>query len=118
MTHPRAVRAGRVARAAVLLAVVMGAACADNTRSLLSGASAVPPEVEQACTFATAKCTHCHPIERVVLSRGIGVERWQLYINQMRLKPSSGISPDDADVVFRCLRFIEELCLECKQRRS
>jgi len=102
----------------VLIAGWMGASCADTPRSLLAGASVVPSDIEQACTFATMKCTHCHPIERVVLSRGMGVERWQMTINQMRLKPSSGISPSDADIVFRCLRFIEESCIECKQRRS
>jgi hypothetical protein len=113
---------GRVEKIAMLIVVLfagwMGASCADTPRSLLSGASVVPPDIEQACTFATMKCTHCHPIERVVLSRGIGVERWQMTINHMRLKPSSGISPSDADVVFRCLRYIEESCIECKQRRS
>ncbi len=115
-------KSGRVEKiamwVAVLLAGWMGASCADTPRSLLSGASVVPPDIEQACTFATMKCTHCHPIERVVLSRGIGVGRWQMTINQMRLKPSSGISPSDADVVFRCLQYIEESCIECKQRRS
>jgi hypothetical protein len=115
-------RAGRVEQIVmsilVALASSMAAACADTPRGLLSGASVVPPDIEQACTFATMKCTHCHPIERVVLSRGIGVERWQTTINHMRLKPSSGISPSDADVVFRCLQYIEESCIECKQRRS
>jgi len=101
-----------------LLAGSMAAACADTPRGLLSGASVVPPDIEQACTFATMKCTHCHPIERVVLSRGVGVGRWRMTIDEMRLKPSSGISPNDADVVFRCLRYIEESCIECKQRRS
>ena len=114
--------AGRVNMVAVWLFVwlagVIGASCADTQRSLLAGATVVPPDIEQACTFATMKCTHCHPIDRVVLSRGIGTGKWRMTIDEMRLKPSSGISPNDADIVFRCLRYIEESCIECKQRRS
>lgn len=41
-----------------------------------------------------------------------------MYVEQMRLKPSSGISPTDAEVIFRCLRFVEEDCVDCKQGRS
>lgn len=105
------------ARCVIAIAVVLGA-CADSPHNLLSGASAVPPEIEQACTFTTTKCSHCHPIERVVLARGIGVNRWQMTVEQMRLKPSSGISLGDTEIVFRCLRFIEDDCLGCKQGRS
>jgi len=112
-------RIGRdAARLAALVFVLCGASCADTPRGLLVGAPTAPPEIQQACTFATMKCSHCHPIERVVLSRGIGARRWQLTIEQMRLKPSSGISPNDADVVFRCLQFIEQSCIDCKQGRS
>jgi hypothetical protein len=97
--------------------MLLAASCAEAPRSLLSGAPVVPPEIEQACSFTTMKCTHCHPIERVVLARGGGFGRWQITVEQMRLKPSSGISLNDADIVFRCFRFIEESCLECRQRR-
>ena len=95
----------------------LGASCADAPRSLLPSTAAAPPEIQQACTFATTKCSRCHPIDRIVVARGIGARRWQFYIEQMRLKPSSGISPRDADVVFRCLQFIEESCIDCKQGR-
>ena len=94
------------------------AACVDAPRSLLSGVPNPPSEVEQACALATAKCARCHPIDRVVVSRGIGMGRWQMYVEQMRLKPSSGISLRDEDIIFRCLRFIEEACTECKQGHS
>lgn len=112
--------AGRAGWIAVLrwIAVLLGASCADAPHDLMSGTSVASPEIQQACAFATTKCTHCHPIDRVVMSRGIGAPRWQLYIEQMRLKPSSGISLSDADVIFRCLRFVEEACIECKRGRS
>jgi len=102
----------------VLIAGGLAAACADTARSLLAGVPPAPPEIQQACSFTTTKCSHCHPIDRVVLMRGIGAPRWHMYIEQMRLKPSSGISPNDADIVFRCLRFVEESCIDCKQGRS
>lgn len=108
----------RGAPRAVVLLALLAASCADAQRSLLSGAPNPPPDVEQACALATAKCARCHPIDRVVVSRGIGVGRWQMYVEQMRLKPSSGISLRDADVIFRCLRFVEESCTECRQGHS
>lgn len=106
--------AGRAAWVAVLVV----AACADTPHGLLSGTSAATVEIQQACAFATTKCSHCHPIERVVLTRGAGIPRWHMLIEQMRRKPSSGISLSDADVIFRCLRFVEEACIDCKRGRS
>ena len=111
------IRNAGAARCASAIAIAIAlTACADTPRSLLSGASVVPPEIEQACTFTTNKCSHCHPIERVVLARGVGIRRWQVTVEQMRLKPSSGISLDDTEVVFRCLRFIEDDCVGCKKQ--
>jgi hypothetical protein len=102
----------------MLLAGLLGGACAERPRGLLSGTPAAPPDIQQACALATTKCARCHPIDRVVVSRGIGMGRWQMYVDQMRLKPSSSISPDDAGVILRCLRFVEEACVDCKQGRS
>jgi hypothetical protein len=95
------------------------AACADAPRAgLLSNTTDAPPDVQQACALANSRCSHCHPIERVALVRGIGPRRWQLYIDEMRLKPSSGISPEDATIIFRCMRFVDETCTNCKQGHS
>ena len=106
------------ALAAALFAVASAAACADAPRGLLSGSPNPPPEVEQACAVANTKCARCHSIDRVVVSRGIGMGKWQMYVEQMRLKPSSGISVRDTDVIFRCLRFVEEQCTDCKAGHS
>jgi len=105
-------------RGAAVLAALLAASCADAPRGLLSGAPNPPVEIQQACTVATSKCSRCHPIDRVVVARGIGVGRWQMYVEQMRLKPSSGISLRDADVIFQCLRFVEDSCTDCRQGRS
>ena len=105
-------------RCAAVLAALLAASCADAPRGLLTGAPNPPAEVQQACSVATAKCSRCHPIDRVVVARGIGVGRWQMYVEQMRLKPSSGISLRDADVIFQCLRFVEDSCTDCRQGRS
>ena len=103
----------------LVLACAALAGCADSPRGLLTGtASPTPTDVAQACALATTKCARCHPIDRVVVSRGIGMGRWQMYVNQMRLKPSSSISPADADVILRCLRFVEDACVDCKQGRT
>lgn len=104
-----------------LLLVLALLGCGDSPpRALLTGTSPSPPpgDVASACALATTKCARCHPIDRVVVSRGIGMGRWEMYVNQMRLKPSSSISPEDATVILRCLRFVEEACVDCKQGRS
>jgi hypothetical protein len=110
-------RTGHRLCVAALLAIILAAACAEP-RGLLTGAGPPPPEIQQACALATARCSHCHPIERVVVTRGIGERRWRMYVEQMRLKPSSGISPAEGDVIFSCLRFVDETCADCKQGRS
>jgi hypothetical protein len=96
-----------LARGVALIAVLMAVSCADAPRGLLSGTQSPPPEVQDACALATRRCARCHPIERVMVSRGIGVDRWAMYIEQMRLKPSSGISRAEAATIFQCLQFIE-----------
>jgi hypothetical protein len=102
----------------VVLVALLAASCGDAQRSLLTGAPNPPADVQQACALATEKCSRCHPIDRVVVARGIGVGRWQMYVEQMRLKPSSGISLRDADVIFQCLRFVEDSCTDCRQGKS
>jgi hypothetical protein len=116
---PPSTRASRARSGAIAasLAVMLTAACAEP-RGLLTGAAPPPPEIQQACALATTKCAHCHPIERVVVTRGIGERRWKMYVEQMRLKPSSGISAAEGDVIFSCLRFVEETCTECKRGPS
>jgi hypothetical protein len=111
------VTARRTLQLAALVGLVLGA-CAERPRALLTGTASAPPVIEQACALATTKCARCHPIDRVVVSLGIGMGRWEMYVEQMRLKPSSSISLDDADVILRCLRFVEEACVDCKQGRS
>jgi hypothetical protein len=102
-----------------VLAIAALAACTDTRRTLLSGtASPLPPEIKEACALTATRCSHCHPIERVIVTRGIGIAKWEMVIDQMRLKPSSGISPDDAKTIARCLRFVEESCTDCKRGRS
>lgn len=104
---PRSHRLAVVVLAAVVVAAVVMAACADQQHSLLAGTTSPPPAIRDACALATQRCARCHPIERVVVSRGIGVERWAMYVEQMRLKPSSGITQAEAATIFQCLQFIE-----------
>ncbi len=115
---PSRIRERRRIPRLVPIALLVAASCADTPRALLSSAATAPPDIQQACALATTKCARCHPIERVLLARGVGERRWQIYVEQMRLKPSSGISLHDGDVIFRCLQFVEQSCIECKQGRS
>jgi len=96
----------RPAHGIALIVGLLVASCAD-THGLLSGTPSPPPEVQEACALATRRCARCHPIDRVIVSRGIGVDRWAMYVEQMRLKPSSGISPAEAAIIFKCLQYVE-----------
>lgn len=108
----------RLAPLCALLASPLAPSCAEPPRGLLSGTSPPPPDVKQACALTATRCSHCHPIERVILMRGVGERKWQMLIEQMRLKPSSGISPGDAEIISRCLRFVDESCTDCQRGRS
>jgi hypothetical protein len=98
--------------------VVIVVACAEVPRGLLSSVPSPPQQVQRDCALATTRCTHCHPIDRIVVTRGVGERRWQMLVDQMRLKPSSGISPAEAAIIFRCLRYVDEACTDCKRGRS
>lgn len=93
---------------AILWAALALAACADTPRGLLTNTADAPPEIRDACALADTRCARCHPIERVVLARGVGERRWQMFVDEMRRKPSSGISPGDAEIILRCLRFFDD----------
>jgi hypothetical protein len=114
---PSPIRSTRRVSRLVPIALLLVASCVDAPRSLLSSATA-PPDIQKACALANVKCAQCHPIERVLVARGIGERRWQIYVEQMRLKPSSGISQSEGDIIFRCLQFVEQSCIECRQGRS
>lgn len=118
MRNPSIRGPGRRAAVCALVLAAVAPACAEGPRGLLAGTSSPPPEIAQACALASTRCSHCHPIERVVVTRGIGINKWQMVIEQMRLKPSSGISVDDARIIARCLRFVEESCTDCKRGPS
>jgi hypothetical protein len=110
--------ATRRTRWLALFAAVAVASCAEQPHGFLAGIPTPPPEIQQACDLATVKCARCHPIERVTVYRGIGPARWGMYVEQMRLKPSSSITTSDADIIFHCLQFVEQQCRDCKQGRS
>lgn len=126
MTYPKLLaaklaRAAASRRGALVFVLIAGiwAACAEAPHGFLSHAAAPPPpEIEQACQLATTKCARCHPIERVTVARGVGPARWSMYVDEMRLKPSSGISPSDAQIILSCLRFFDESCADCKRGHS
>ena len=62
-----------------------------------------PPDLRASCQLAEHRCSRCHSLDRVLLARVESPEHWVLYVERMRRQPSSGISPDVAHTIVRCL---------------
>ena len=92
---------------AILLLALLGCLDHGGTSSLLPANAQVDPDVRRGCALAEKKCATCHPLERVALGRGGGASGWAAYIEEMRLKPASGISQADAQLIHRCLVYLE-----------
>lgn len=76
-----------------------------------------PPEIVQACSLMEQKCTACHDRERYLMRR-YTPERWEKIVHKMRLFPASAITPEDAEVILRCLNYrTSEMSLDTHPRR-
>jgi hypothetical protein len=105
-------RAGRAApRLAAALAwwvgVALVVACGGGSRQLLPTGGREPSEVREACNRAELRCSGCHSLDRIVDARNRGHVDWQQQVRRMRLKPASGISVADGDLIVRCLVYID-----------
>lgn len=92
---------------AVLASMVLTACFDSSSPALLPANAQLEPAIRQGCTLTARKCSRCHPIDRITVARGIGEASWRLYVDEMRLKPSSGISVEDAQLIMRCLVYLE-----------
>ena len=91
-----------------LLALLLTLGCGVGGRgrsaeALVSGLAPLPPSIDGACRLAARRCTRCHTIDRVLLTRVESPEHWRYYVDRMRRQPGSGISPEDGQVIVRCL---------------
>lgn len=67
--------------------------------------SQVPPELRADYDLFAQRCSKCHSLSRP-LGSGIDDDRmWREYVEQMRLKPGSGISIADEEPILRFLHF-------------
>ena len=62
-------------------------------------------EITTSCHVANRRCSHCHPVERLLRINVRSPRAWTLYVDKMRAKSSSGIGRVDAERIKRCLIF-------------
>jgi hypothetical protein len=85
-------------------------ACGAGSRhSLLPHTAAAPPDIRDACTRADLRCSTCHPLDRVVDYQHRGRSSWEQAVKRMRLKPESGITVAEADLIVDCLVYLDTL---------
>jgi hypothetical protein len=108
-TDPRARRGGplMVLGAAVMIAALSWAAGCGGTepRDLSSAArqSGADVSLQKACQLADRRCSHCHPIDRVLVAGVREPADWENYVHRMRLTPGSGINAREEPAIVRCL---------------
>ena len=88
----------RIAMYAALFTLI---ACKEPSPLYPAGS---PPEIVQACSLMEQKCTGCHDRDRYMMANH-PPERWEKIVHKMRLFPASAITPEDADVILRCLNY-------------
>jgi hypothetical protein len=69
--------------------------------------ASAPPEIVEACAVANRKCTACHDRDRIVYARHNQAE-WRTTVERMRRFPGSAISPDEIEIILRCLNYSAE----------
>jgi hypothetical protein len=78
-------------------------------QTLLPHGGTEPPELREACARADLRCSTCHALDRVVAYQHRGRASWEQQVRRMRLKPGSGITVADADLIVQCLIHIDTL---------
>ena len=86
---------------------MLALACGSGPRVLLPAHGNDPPEIQQACNRAEVRCSSCHTLDRIVGYSHHGRADWEQEVARMRLKPASGISPTDAELIVACLVYID-----------
>jgi hypothetical protein len=92
-------------RVIALLVVAVGCTTEANPLVESPHGEPIPPEVASACELANQRCSHCHPIDRVLRAHISEPSDWRRYVHRMRLMPASGIPPREEPIITRCLVF-------------
>ena len=94
----------RMARAWMATAVLLAGGWTGACRAVFDP-SQLPPELRADYDLFAQRCSKCHSLARP-LGSGIDDDRfWREYVEQMRLKPGSGISVADEEPILRFLHF-------------
>ena len=106
-----AVLAGRfgAAGAAPWLCATVALLDACGRPALLPEHGHEPPAVQDACSRTELKCSSCHTLDRILSYQRRGRTDWAQEVKRMRLKPASGITVADADVIVTCLTYIDTI---------
>jgi hypothetical protein len=88
-----------------LLALALLTACGaiDRGTVLTDAVADAPPEIRASCELTVNRCTRCHTLDRIVDAPADDPQFWRSAVRRMRLKPGSGIRPDEEDPIVRCL---------------
>jgi hypothetical protein len=99
---------GLAIAAPVAASLLLGtAACNQPTLTLVPNRAQTPPGIRDACAVAEHKCTKCHDLERIKVSK-FTKPQWHMYIDRMRRQPNSGITEGDGVVILKCLVYISK----------
>jgi len=74
--------------------------------------SGYPEEMQEKYEVVKEKCTHCHPLARVINSKYAMADEWKRYIKRMRRKPGAKIKKKQAKQIW------EFLVYDSQQRKS
>jgi hypothetical protein len=103
-TTDRAARAWR-RTASLCASAALWLACTRPT--LLPRHGNESPEIQAACHRTELRCSSCHSLDRVLSSPHRGRPDWEEVVKQMRLRPGSGITVGDGDMIVRCLTYVD-----------
>ncbi len=92
-------------RLAVLLALLLGvhsrpAPAADAVEEKL------PPSQKENYEVFKIRCSKCHPLARPLNTR-MKPDAWKAYVEKMKRRPGSGISPGDGSKILEFLQYRE-----------
>src|SRR6185436_19263699 len=105
----------RLAGAALLFAGLATSCAGSGMKSEGLDPSTLPGNVRADYAVFAHRCSKCHSLARPLSSGISDMDYWSMYVARMRRQPGSGITPDDAVVILRFLRYYS---LEQQRKRS
>ena len=87
--------------------VLSGCLSVSGRRGGLTGSqiASIPKDLVANYTLFSKRCSRCHTLSRPINAPISSARHWKAYVNRMRLNPSSGISPKDAQRIVMFLDY-------------